>query len=83
VCGGLLTPIQYDWQDLEYDLFYICLFVLILFVRVRASIRNGADGFALANKYFLACLYPTGRGNQQKVEQNFLKSKLLLKVGHK
>jgi hypothetical protein len=57
-----------------------CLFVLILFIRVRANIRNGADGFSPANKYFLACLYPTGRGNKRKVEQNFLRSKLLLKV---
>jgi hypothetical protein len=51
-----------------------------LIIRVRANIRNGADGFSTANKYFLACLYPTGRGNTQRVEQNFLKSKLLLKV---
>ena len=80
VCGGLLTPIQFDWQDPECDALHICLFVLILFIRVCANIRNGADGFSLANKYFLTCLYPTGRGNQQKVEQNFLRSKLLLKV---
>ena len=60
-----------------------CLFVLILFIRVRANIRNGVDGFSPANKYFLVCLYPTGRGNQRKVEQNFLRSKLLLKVSYK
>ena len=59
---------------------YICPFVLILFIRVRANIRNGADGFSPANKYFLTCLYPTGRSNRQKVEQYFLRSKLLLKV---
>ena len=62
---------------------YICPFVLILFIRVCANIRNGADGFSPANKYFLACLYPTGRGNQRKVKQYFLRSTLLLKVSHK
>jgi hypothetical protein len=83
VCGGLLTPIQFDWQDAEYDLAICYVFVLSLFIRVRANIRNGADGFSLANKYFLSCLYPTGCGDQRKVEQRFLRSKLLLKVSHK
>jgi hypothetical protein len=64
-------------------LYITFVYVLTLFIRVRANIRNGADGFSLANKFFLACLYPTGRGNQQKVEQNFLRSKLLLKVSRK
>ena len=82
VCGGLLTPIQFDWQDLEYesDLSICYTLVLISFIRVRANIRNGADGFSPSNKYFITCLYPTGHGNQRKVEQNFLRSKLLLKV---
>ena len=86
VCGGLLTPIQFDWQDPEYDLTICYMFVYssqFFFIRVCANIRNGADGFSLANKYFLTCLYPTDRGNQWKVEQYFLRSQLLLKVSQK
>jgi len=59
----------------------ICL--NFFFIRVCANIRNGADGFSLANKYFLTCLYPTDRGDRRKVEQYFLRSQLLLKVSHK
>lgn len=30
-CGELLTPIQFDWQDLEYDLFLSCYMLYVRF----------------------------------------------------
>lgn len=71
VCGRLLTPIQFDWQDAEYDPAICYVFVLSLFIRVRANICNGADGFSLANRYFLACLYPTGHGTNERLSNTF------------
>ncbi|KDR66439.1 hypothetical protein GALMADRAFT_283872 [Galerina marginata CBS 339.88] len=64
LCGELLSPIEFNWQDLE----------------VRANIRNQKDGYAINNNYFLRCLYPKGRYDPKLVERNFLRSRLLVQV---
>ncbi|KAF8951471.1 hypothetical protein BDZ97DRAFT_1886452 [Flammula alnicola] len=63
VCGALLAPIDFNWDDLE----------------VRANIRACKEGFTITDNYYLNCLYPKDR-DTKRIERNFLRSNLLLKV---
>ncbi len=46
--------------------------------RVCLDIQTGALG--ISDDYFLTCFYPKGHGDPNNVEQNFLRSGLLVKV---
>lgn len=82
MCGESLTPIDFDWDDLEYDFYtdsqyYLCL---LSHIRVRANIRNTKEGFNISDNYFLNCLYPRGYADAENIEKGYLRSRLLLQV---
>lgn len=62
--GKLLCPIDFDWDD----------------PTIRARLRNCEEGYDINSSYFLRCLYQSGTGNINDVEDGFLKSGLLVKV---
>ncbi|KAF9474972.1 hypothetical protein BDN70DRAFT_936263 [Pholiota conissans] len=62
VCGRLLTPIMFNWDDLE----------------VRANIQGSKEGFIINSNYYLRCLYPKGDFDVNRIERNLLRGKLLV-----
>ncbi|KAF9472011.1 hypothetical protein BDN70DRAFT_900887 [Pholiota conissans] len=67
VCGGLLTPLMYDWNDLD----------------VRAKIRGSKPGYIISSNYYLTCLYAKDTiFNPRRIEVGFLRSDLLLTMYH-
>ncbi len=81
VCGGLLTPIMFDWSDPECVTYaYIFIIPHGSYIRVRAGIRGSKEGFNISTNFYLTCLYPRDQFDVKRVEKNFLRSKLLVKV---
>ncbi|KAH8802376.1 hypothetical protein DL96DRAFT_1686893 [Flagelloscypha sp. PMI_526] len=64
VCGGLMTPIQYDWDNEE----------------VRDKIRHNDAQFPLSISFFFRLFYRNFRGDVNNVDEGFLKSPLLIKA---
>jgi len=84
VTGGLLCPIDYDWDDLEY-IQVICSSSLhddglIDPFSVRTKLQNAAPGFSFASNYFLRCLYLDKKGDPASPQVGFLKGPLLVRV---
>jgi hypothetical protein len=52
----------------------------IVFIRVRAKIRDGIDDYSTLDDYWIRCLYEGEEGDPEDVEKGFLKSNLLVKV---
>jgi hypothetical protein len=54
--------------------------MLIVFFRVRANLRNGEPGYDFASSMFLRCLYEDEQGDEDALDEGFLKGPLLLRV---
>lgn len=84
ICGELLTPIEFNWHDIKYNLpAIVCpIYILTSQNSVRANIQNGNEDFLIGDNYFINCLYPKGHADPDFVERGFLKSRLLLQVNN-
>jgi len=56
----------------------------VVMIAPSPSVRQDIIDYKLNinDDYFLACLYSKSKGSPNDVEQNFLQSQLLVKVGH-
>lgn len=54
---------------------------MTLLISVWAKIHDGRDGYSASDNYWIRCLYEEEKGDPRDVENGFLKSALLVKVG--
>ncbi|KAF5367844.1 hypothetical protein D9615_010572 [Tricholomella constricta] len=66
--GALLCPLEYDWDDKEYDF------------TVRTKLRTCEDGFDVYSSFYARCFYKSGKGDLEDVEKGFLRGSLLVKT---